>query len=261
MEPIYNKIGSGYNTTRQADPYITSRLLYFLKPVNGKKYLDAGCGSGNYTIALAKHGLNFTGVEPSGEMLAIARNVDENVRWLQGTAEEMPLNDNVFDGAIATLTIHHWIDLTGGLKEINRVTITGGTLIIFTATPEQMKGYWLNYYFPEMLAASISKMPSFDSIENALIIAGFAIKTTEKYFIKNDLQDHFLYSGKHSPEIYLDEKMRKGISSFAVLANPDEIKPGLSQLRADIESGEFLAVKEKFDNDQGDYLFIVAQKE
>ena len=65
MEAIYDAIGTGYNSTRQADPYLTSRLLYFLKPQPGKLYLDIGCGTGNYTIALSNQGLNFTGVEPS----------------------------------------------------------------------------------------------------------------------------------------------------------------------------------------------------
>jgi predicted TPR repeat methyltransferase len=68
-EVKYDKIGIGYNSTRQADPYLTERLLYHLQPKNNKLYLDIGCGTGNYTCALDDKGISFIGVEPSGEML------------------------------------------------------------------------------------------------------------------------------------------------------------------------------------------------
>lgn len=260
MEAVYDTIGKGYNSTRQADPYLTNQLLYFLEPQPGKLYLDIGCGTGNYTIALSNRGLNFTGVEPSEKMLNEARKRNEKINWLQGAAEQIPATGNAFDAVIATLTIHHWTDLNQSLKEIYRVTKENGTIVFFTATPEQMQGYWLNYYFPGMLASSIIQMPSFDSIKNALTDEGFVITTTEKYFIKDDLQDRFLYTGKNKPELYFNEDIRNGISSFAALANADEIKDGLKKLNADLESGKFQEIKKRYDNEMGDYMFIVAKK-
>lgn len=63
QETKYDIIATGYNSTRQADPYLTSRLLYWLKPTKDKLYLDIGCGTGNYTIALADNGVNFVGID------------------------------------------------------------------------------------------------------------------------------------------------------------------------------------------------------
>jgi hypothetical protein len=40
MEVKYDKIGTGYNSTRQADPYLTSWLFSLLRPQNDKLYLD-----------------------------------------------------------------------------------------------------------------------------------------------------------------------------------------------------------------------------
>ncbi len=260
METIYNAIGTGYNITRKADPFLTGRLLHFLEPHGGKLYLDIGCGTGNYTAALARQGLNFVGVEPSEEMLKEARKRDEQITWLQGTAEQIPIEGNAFDGVIATLTIHHWVDIDRAIKEICRVIKPGAKLIIFTALPQQIERYWLNHYFPEMLGSSIIQMPTSDSINRAITKAGFENIGTEKYFIQDDLQDNFLYSGKSRPELYFNEEIRKGISSFAALANVQEVKAGLLQLKADLESGEFINVKKRYENDLGDYLFIVAQK-
>jgi len=111
-----------------------------------------------------------------------------------------------------------------------------------------------------MLADSILQMPSFENVESAATKAGFLITGTEKYFIQDDLQDHFLYVGKNRPELYFDERVRAGISSFAALSNAAEVKQGLEQLRLDTEFNRFDDVKSKYDNDTGDYLFIILQK-
>lgn len=56
MEVKYNKIGSNYNSTWKADPLLTKKLLEHLKPEKDGLYLDIGCGTGNYSIALNKKG-------------------------------------------------------------------------------------------------------------------------------------------------------------------------------------------------------------
>jgi ubiquinone/menaquinone biosynthesis C-methylase UbiE len=258
---LYDRIGTGYNTTRRADPYITERLFHRLSPEKGHLFLDIGCGTGNYTIALANKGLNFYGVEPSVEMLDVARSRSSKVTWLIGTAEQIPVEDNTFAGVMATLTIHHWKDIKKAFTEINRALKADGKIIIFTALPTQMQGYWLNHYFPKMMANSIAQMPGFDLIENAATVSGFTITATEKYFIQPDLHDYFLYSGKHAPELYLDENIRKGISSFAAFGNLEEVEKGLVKLADDIKTNTFAAIKKQYDNDLGDYLFITLKKD
>jgi len=257
---LYDIIGARYNSTRRADQYLTERLYHLLAPEVNGLYLDIGCGTGNYTVVLAEKGLKFCGVEPSENMLGIARLHNSEIKWLNGTAENIPADDNTFDGGIATLTIHHWTDLWAAFTEIYRVLKQDAPLVIFTATPEQMHGYWLNHYFPNMLSDSIDQMPSFERIETAAMAAGFLISDTEKYFISNDLQDHFLYVGKNRPELYFDERVRAGISSFSALSNAAEVATGLEQLQRDIELNRFEAIKAGYDNDTGDYLFISLQK-
>ena len=242
---LYDTIGSGYNTTRQADQYITERLFQLLSPQTNGTYLDIGCGTGNYTIALANKGINFCGVEPSKKMLDIARLRNTRINWLLGQSEDIRVNDNFFDGAMATLTVHHWADLKKAFTEIHRVLKENAKIVFFTAAPEQMKGYWLNHYFPKMMDNSIIQMPSFDTIQDAATYAGLKIVGTEKYFIRNDLKDLFLYAGKNKPEFYLDAEIRKGISSFSALANAGEVEEGLSKLRNDIELGRFEGIKAK----------------
>ena len=259
-EIIYDEIGGTYNGTRQADPYLTSRLIDLLQPAPDKLYLDIGCGTGNYTIALADKGLDLYGVEPSETMLQEARSHNQKITWLQGTAEKIPVVNNLFDGIIATLTIHHWRDMNKAFSELHRVLKDNGKIVFFTSTPEQMEGYWLNHYFPEMLKKAAGQMPSFTQIEQACMTNGFEIKNTEEYNIQDDLQDRFLYIGKNKPELYFDENIRSGISSFAALANKDEIRSGLSKLHTDLQNGTFKSIKDQYENESGDYLFITIEK-
>jgi ubiquinone/menaquinone biosynthesis C-methylase UbiE len=257
---LYDQIGAGYNSTRQADPFIVQRLLELLSPQKDKLYLDIGCGTGNYTIPLAEKGFKFSGVEPSAEMLDTARQRNSDINWVNGSAEQIPVSNHTFDGAIATLTIHHWSDLNVAFKELNRALKPNTNFIIFTALPMQMESYWLNYYFSKMMVNAIEQMPSWQMIETAANEAGFAVSGTDKYFVGDELKDHFLYAGKHKPEIYLYENIRKGISSFAALANLKEVEAGLFKMKDDIATGHFEAIKNNFNNDKGDYLFIKLNK-
>lgn len=256
----YDQIGVGYNTTRRADHYLLGRMMHFLKADNTGTYLDIGCGTGNYTIEFSKRGVQMVGVDPSEAMLSIARSRSTNVTWKNGKAENIPMEPESVDGVLAILTTHHWTNQDKGYADLGRVMKKGARLVIFTATPEQMRAYWLTHYFPVMLRDSGKHMLPYETIESNLHKAGFTSVSSEKYFVTNDLQDLFLQSGKHNPSIYLDEQVRRGISSFATAKNPEEVSNGLNQLREDIATGKIEEVMKKYESEVGDYLFVAAQK-
>lgn len=259
-EVIYDTIGLQYNKTRRADKFLVNRFRHFLYPVKGENYLDTGCGTGNYTCALASGNYQFYGIDPSETMLEKARARNCDVIWHNGSAENLPFENDFFAGAIASLTIHHWQDLTKAFGEISRVLKKSGKFVLFTTLPEQTASYWLAEYFPKMISDSVARLPSFEKIENAFEAANLKIEKTENYFVRARLEDLFLYSGKHRPELYLRADIRRGISSFSNLANKDEAAEGLRRLAKDIESGKISEVIEKYENDKGDYIFIVVRK-
>ena len=260
MEPVYNTIGVDYNLTRKADPYLTDRLFHHLNPSKDGMYLDIGCGSGNYTSALQKKGGYFIGIDPSSEMLEKAKGQDKQIDWRIGVAEKTGVEPDSVDGIIASLTIHHWTDLHRSFTELGRILKTDGKIVIFTTTPEQMNGYWLNHYFPKMLERSISQMPSLEKVKDELQHSGIEIVDTENYSIKPDLKDLFLYSGKENPALYFRDDVRRGISSFSSLSNQPEVDQGLSKLRNDIDNRRIRGVIESYANHLGDYLFIIGKK-
>ncbi len=256
----YDRIGTDYNQTRKADPYLTQRIVNLLKPNKDGLYLDIGCGTGNYTSAVSAKGYSFIGIDPSEKMLAKAKLKSPAIDWRLGSAEMTNLPNDFVDGIMASLTIHHWTNLDKGFQELFRVLKQDGSMLLFTATPQQMKGYWLNHYFPKMLTDSIRQMPSFEEVASAIQKAGFTNFETEKYNIREDLQDLFLYNGKHNPSAYLDKSVRHGISSFSDLANQKEVEKGLKQLKQDIISKEIDSIIKSYENQDGDYLFIKFRK-
>jgi len=255
----YDKIGKLYNLTRQADPYMFQKIYTLLKPSIDGIYLDIGCGTGNYTTLFQQKGHTIIGIDPSTEMLRKAEASDSKVIWEKAMAESMRLPHASIDGITAMLTIHHWRNLPKACKEINRVLKPNSQFVLFTSTPAQMEGYWLNHYFPKMLKDSINQMPDITLVKNHLKKNGFLNIKTERYFVKDDLLDHFLYCGKNRPHLYLNPQIRQGISSFSSLAHQVEIDSGLQRLEKDIKSNKIYGVISSYKNDTGDYLFLHAQ--
>ena len=255
---LYDRIGSTYASSRCADPAIAQTLARELRLAPTGIYLDLACGTGNYTVALNALGGSWSAVDLSEVMLAQARQKCDTVAWAQSSADALPFSDAVFDGAICTLAVHHFPDLDAPFTEVRR-TLRSGSFVVFTGLAEQMRHYWLCHYFPETMARSIEKMPSEAQIRAALSRSGFKSVVVTPFFVTNELEDLFLYSGKHRPDLYLDPAVRANISSFASLAPVEELEDGLVRLAADLHSGAFAAVKARYATGSGDYAYIVAR--
>lgn len=256
---IYDEIGDGYDTTRRADPEIVATLLKFIAVQPGRNYLDLACGTGNYTAELCKSGANWHGLDQSQTMLLEARQKSADVQWTQADVQATGFPDAHFTACVCTLAIHHFPDLEETFRETARILEPSGQLVVFTSTPEQMSGYWLNEYFPEMLKASRAQMPSLEDLKSAFSASGLTFCQAHPFSITPKLQDFFLYSGKQRPEIYLHERVRDGISSFRNLCSEEELDAGLARMSGDIRSGRMETVIRNFENEYGDYCFVVAK--
>ena len=153
---------------------------------------------------------------------------------------------------MCTLAIDRFAELLPVFQEAYRV-LDRGRFVILTATTVQMQSYRLNEYFPDALLKSIEQMLALDLVTGALTQAGFTSIDTKGFDIRDDFQDFFLYSGKYRPDMYLDEGVRRGISTFASLADPEEVTSGCLRLAEDIQSGRIDEVRASYENQGGDY--------
>ncbi|WP_436345005.1 class I SAM-dependent methyltransferase [Natronorubrum sp. FCH18a] len=103
--------------------------------------LDVGCGTGNAAITAARRGASVTGFDIVPKMLDEAREnariADvEDVAWREGTATDLPFEDDAFDVTLSCLG-HMFAeppDVAG--RELLRVTQPGGRIAFTSWVPE-----------------------------------------------------------------------------------------------------------------------------
>ncbi len=96
----------------------------------GQRVLDVGCGPGALTAELvARVGDDaVSAVDPSEAFVAAARARYPGVDVQSATAEHLPFADGAFDAVLAQLVVHFMTDPVAGLREMKRVTSSGGTV-------------------------------------------------------------------------------------------------------------------------------------
>ena len=89
-----------------------------------KMGLEVGVGTGRFAVPLGVR----IGVEPSEAMLSIARQ--RGVKVKKGFAENLPFKDKSFDFVLFVTTICFLNDISKALKEVYRVLVKNGEIII-----------------------------------------------------------------------------------------------------------------------------------
>ena len=102
----------------------------------GDKVLEVGAGTGRYSVALAKEGMDVTAVELVESNLAVLRKNSrgiEHIRSFQGDATDLSrFEDGLFDVTLVLGPLYHLYeeeDVHRAIDEAVRVTKTGGTIL------------------------------------------------------------------------------------------------------------------------------------
>jgi SAM-dependent methyltransferase len=103
----------------------------------GSRVLEAGCGVGAQTVALATNSpaAQFTSIDISPQSLDQAKALIEsqgitNVRFQQANILDMPFNDESFDHVFVCFVLEHLADPLKALIEVKRVLKAGGTITV-----------------------------------------------------------------------------------------------------------------------------------
>lgn len=135
--------------TRLFGSSFTARALLSLLPRHWT-IADLGCGTGNASALLAPHAERIIAVDSSDAMLAAARDnlrAAQNINFLTGDLERLPLKDNSVDAAVCLLVLHHIPDPAQALKEMRRILRTtnsgggGGVALIVDMVEHDRKEY------------------------------------------------------------------------------------------------------------------------
>lgn len=106
----------------------------------GECVVDIGCGTGAFTTELARSvGATgtVTGIDPSADMMAVARRDAPHVAYVEATAQALPFADGSVDLVASALALHHIAPAERDLAvaEIGRVLRSGGRLLLADFSP------------------------------------------------------------------------------------------------------------------------------
>ena len=100
----------------------TGLVMRLLRPLPGERVLDVGCGSGLHLQAFKRKGLDVTGLDPSPDMIDLARKrLGNQAELYPGQAEDLPFEDNAFDVVCLITALEFVDDAEAALAEALRV--------------------------------------------------------------------------------------------------------------------------------------------
>jgi ubiquinone/menaquinone biosynthesis C-methylase UbiE len=96
----------------------------------GVRLLDLATGPGHMAAAAADRGAAATGVDIAAGMLALAREREPRVHFVEGDAEALPFEDGEFDAAVAAFVFNHLPQPEAAAAELARVLAPGSRLAL-----------------------------------------------------------------------------------------------------------------------------------
>ena len=132
---------------------VETKLALKMFPLrSGMTILDAGCGTGNFSIKLAEAKAKVTGVDISREMLLIAgeksRQSGHEIVFQEVDLHKLPFTDASFDGVISMAALEFIKEPEPVMDELYRVLKPDGHLLIGTINRASAWGeLYQNDYF------------------------------------------------------------------------------------------------------------------
>ena len=220
----YERSGAAYDVHRRTDPRIAAMVHQALG--SARTVINVGAGAGSYEPA----DRIVVAVEPSASMRA--KRDAGRVPAIDATAEALPFDDDAFDAAMATVTVHQWRDQQAGLTELRRVA--RGPVAILTFDGDALDRFWLADYVPELIVAERRRYPALSWI--TAVLGGRA--TIQDVPVPIDCTDGFTEAFYARPEQFLIDDVRRSQSAWGFVT-PDVEARAVARLAHDIETGEW----------------------
>ncbi|MCL5038137.1 MAG: methyltransferase domain-containing protein [Chloroflexi bacterium] len=118
---------------RQAEWLRPHRFLQYRHAglVHAKSVLDLGCGTGRITVECSeKTSAQVTGLDFDPRKLEFARSLPGRIKWVEGSAFDLPFPDESFDIVLCHYVLLWLEDRERALSEVRRVLAPGGCFLI-----------------------------------------------------------------------------------------------------------------------------------
>lgn len=127
IEPAGGDTATPLNLRKRLDA-----IAAWVGPVEGRRFLDCGCGGGEYVRALAATGARAVGVEIEAAKLRAAARSGAGAGLSRGDLQRLPFPDGAFDLALVNEVLEHVPDDLVALREVHRVLRPGGRVVVLS---------------------------------------------------------------------------------------------------------------------------------
>jgi ubiquinone/menaquinone biosynthesis C-methylase UbiE len=158
---VDTKIGLIANNIRELYNNFIAKLQEFTYTMSGKKriqimlehivirpgdvLLDVGGNTGKITEAYSKNCKEVVVLEPKFSIVKYGRSHRPHIKFVEGRAENIPLQDEYFDKVVASASFHHFSDQDSALEEMKRVLKPSGKMIMLKIDPNTPRGKRLKF--------------------------------------------------------------------------------------------------------------------
>jgi len=124
-------LAADYDRYASLEPPLLLDWLLTQLPGQGRRALDAGCGSGRHTLALTDRFDEVVGVDRSQPLIDLARRTRPHPRIRYQAGDLLAIRDpEGFDLVFSSTTLHHLPDLEAALVHLRRLVAPGGLAIL-----------------------------------------------------------------------------------------------------------------------------------
>jgi demethylmenaquinone methyltransferase/2-methoxy-6-polyprenyl-1,4-benzoquinol methylase len=175
VEDMFDNIAPKYDLlnhvlSMKIDVIWRNKLVEMLKQDKPELVLDVATGTGDLAITVQKGtGANVVGLDLSQQMLNVGiekikkQNLDNKITMQKGDAEQLPFEDNKFDGVTVAFGVRNFENLEKGLAELRRVVKENKSIYILEFSKvEGFLGPFYMFYFKNILPA-IGRLVSKDN--------------------------------------------------------------------------------------------------
>jgi ubiquinone/menaquinone biosynthesis C-methylase UbiE len=183
--------------------------------------LDVGSGTGRFTPALARAFGPATGVEPSTRMREIAQSQSDHpgVRYLAGSAEDLPVPSGSADYALMFLSWHHVQDKARAAGELARVVRPAGRLLLRANFSDHHPRPWWLEHFPRGLDVDTSLFQPLHEVVALFTSAGWRV-----------VSFNLVTQPSSGTRADMLERLRLRTFSFFAQLTADEVEAGLGRI-------------------------------
>lgn len=169
-----------------------------MPPLDGKRFLDIGCGEGFYcAYAAFDNAERIVGIDPSASNIARSESLCPGCEFVVGGIEDVPVGP--FDVVVVHSLLHSHADQEAFIRKLMRVLDRDGVMVLDITLPKSRKGEWAKL----KLSNELLYFPTFTNLEAMLEPCAWKVIGNRNSVYGKRFRNYVVHVNKIKPYVYL----------------------------------------------------------